>query len=81
MRQQLLDRLRIKDGFHKWLFDNKKTREAELWPHLRVCGISCRAEKTYLGGVTDAVAGFLLLKSLMKARVTSMLSAAYTTGT
>lgn len=32
--------------------------------------------ETYLGGVTDAVAGFLPLKSLMNARVTSILSAA-----
>lgn len=32
--------------------------------------------RTYCAGATDAVAGFLLLKSVMNARVMSMLSAA-----
>jgi hypothetical protein len=35
----------------------------------------------YSGGVVTAVAGFLLLNSVMNARVMSMLSAAYNNGT
>ena len=82
MRQELLNGERVEDGFHNAQYSRKcqrkqKRGDAEQY-RISTSERAWRrtSELTYLGGVTDAVAGFLPLKSLMKARVTSMLGSA-----
>ena len=62
MRQEFLDSLRIEDCFHKSL-------------PIANCELPI-GKPRYWGGVAAAVTGFLLLKSVMNARVMSVLSAA-----
>src|SRR6185503_18549999 len=77
VRQELLNCQCVENCFHRY-FSHKKAQEAQT---SRLC--SCAPLQTYSGGVVvvAAVAGFLLLKSAMNARVMSMLSAAYSKGT
>ncbi len=71
MRQQLLDCQRIEDCFH----GSNKNAAGE--PSGRIAAVGMQLHRRDHGpGAADAVAGFLLLNSVMKARVMSMLSAA-----
>ena len=81
MGQKLLNRQGVEDGFHMANIAGvlSKQKDVETRNSYRISTSEksdVEGNEPYLGGVTDAVAGFLPLKSLMNARVTSILSEA-----
>ena len=74
MRQQLLDCLRIEDSFHELSIVDFRfpiVRQATSIGNRQLA----IGNVGYGAGLAEAVAGFLLLNSVIKARVMSILSA------